>query len=63
MDGTCSQKGEMRSLYEILVRKPKGKRTLGRPRRRSKNNINADLKKIRWQDVGWFTSDRTVTGG
>jgi hypothetical protein len=33
--------------YRILVRKPGGKRPLGRPRRRWVNNIKMDLKKIK----------------
>jgi hypothetical protein len=30
--------------YRILVRKPEGKRQLGRPRRRWMNNIKMDLR-------------------
>jgi hypothetical protein len=30
--------GEMRYAYTILVRKPKGKRTLGRPRHKWEGN-------------------------
>jgi hypothetical protein len=29
---TCSTHGEMRSLYEVLLRKNEGKTSLGRPR-------------------------------
>jgi hypothetical protein len=32
--------------YKILVRKPEGKRPLGRPRCRWKNNIRTDLRVI-----------------
>jgi hypothetical protein len=39
---------EMRGLYRVLVEKPYGKRPLGRPRRRWKDNIKMAL-----QDVGW----------
>jgi hypothetical protein len=31
--------GEERGVYRVLVRKPEGKRLLGRPRRRWENNI------------------------
>jgi hypothetical protein len=41
--------GEMRNTYKILVGKPEGKRPLGRPRRRWKDNIRIDLRKIRWE--------------
>ena len=39
--------GERRGVYRVLVRKPEGKRPLGRPRRRREENIKMDL-----QDVG-----------
>ena len=41
--------GEKRGVYRILVGKPEGKRPLGRPRRRWKDNIKVDLQE--W-DVG-----------
>jgi hypothetical protein len=34
---------EMRGSYRALVGKPEGRRPLGRPRRRSKDNIKMDL--------------------
>jgi hypothetical protein len=34
MGGTCSTNGEKRNAYRLLVRKPEGKISLGRPRRR-----------------------------
>jgi hypothetical protein len=39
--------GEMRNAYNILVRKPGGKRPLGRPRRRWEDNIRTDYEEIR----------------
>jgi hypothetical protein len=38
--------GEMRNAYKILVEKPEGKRSLGRPRRRWEDNIKIDLREI-----------------
>jgi hypothetical protein len=38
--------GEKRNAYRILVRKPEGKRPLGRPRRRRVDNIKIDLREI-----------------
>jgi hypothetical protein len=32
-------------VYNVLVEKPEGKRPLGRPRRRWKDNIRMDLRK------------------
>ena len=36
--------GVERGVYRVLVRKPEGKRPLGRPRRRWVNNIRMDLQ-------------------
>jgi hypothetical protein len=38
--------GEKRNVYRLLVRKPEGKRPLGRPRRRWIDNIKLDLLEI-----------------
>jgi hypothetical protein len=38
--------GEERKVYKVLVGKPKGKRSLGRPRRRWEDGIRMDLKEI-----------------
>jgi len=38
--------GEMWSVYKILVRKLKGRRPIGRPRRRCGDNIRMDLQEI-----------------
>jgi hypothetical protein len=52
--------GEMRSVYKILVRRPKGKRPLRRTRNRLENNIRMDLREIWWEGVDWMhlTEDR-----
>jgi hypothetical protein len=39
--------GESRGVYRVLVGKPKGKRPLGRPRRRQNDNIKMDLEEVR----------------
>jgi hypothetical protein len=36
--------GEKTHLYKVLVGKPEGNMTLGRPRHRWKDNIKMDLK-------------------
>jgi hypothetical protein len=38
--------GKKRNLYRILVGKPEGKRSLGRPRRMWAENIKMDLREI-----------------
>jgi hypothetical protein len=37
-----------------VVGKPKGKRPLGRPRRRWEDNIKMDLREIRWGVMDWI---------
>jgi hypothetical protein len=37
-----------------LVRKPEGKRPLGRPRHIWEDNIRMDLREIRWEGVDWL---------
>ena len=41
-EGYVERKGEGRDVYRILVRRSEGRRTLGRPRRRWKDNIKLD---------------------
>jgi hypothetical protein len=38
--------GEKRNVYRLLVGKPEGKRSLGRPRHSWVDNINIDLVEI-----------------
>jgi hypothetical protein len=54
MDGACSTNGEMRNVYRILVGNPEGKTPLGRPRRRSVDNIKIDLREIGWDGADWI---------
>jgi hypothetical protein len=44
--GHVARMGEGRGVYRVLVGKPEGKRPLGRPRRRWKDNIMADLQEM-----------------
>jgi hypothetical protein len=44
--GRVARRGVKRNEYRILMRKPEGKRSLERPRRRRENNIKIDLKGI-----------------
>jgi hypothetical protein len=46
--------GETRNAYRLLVRKPDGKRPLGRPRRRWVDNIRMDLGEVGLGDVDWI---------
>ena len=45
---------EGRGAYRVLVRKPKRKRPLGRPRRRWEHNIRMDLQEVGCGYVDWI---------
>jgi hypothetical protein len=44
--GHVARMGEERKVYKVLVGKPKGKRPLGRPRRRWEDGVRMDLREI-----------------
>ena len=45
MGGACGAYGGGR-VHRVLVGKPEGKRSLGRPRRRWEDNIKIDLQEV-----------------
>jgi hypothetical protein len=51
--GHVARMGEKRNACRILVGKPEGRRSLGRPRRRWVDNIKMDLREIGWDGVVW----------
>jgi len=46
--------GEERGMYRVLVGKPEGKRPLGRPSRRSVDNIRAYLQEVGCGYMDWI---------
>jgi hypothetical protein len=42
------------SVYRVLVGRPEGKRQLGRPRRRWKDNVNMDLRETGIDGDNWI---------
>jgi hypothetical protein len=49
----CITHGRDEKCINILVRKTKGKRPLGRPRLRWEDNIKMELREIGLKDVDW----------
>ena len=49
--GHVARMVERRDVYRVLVRKPEGKRSLGRPRLRWQDNIKIDLQEVGWRDM------------
>jgi hypothetical protein len=43
-----------RNACRILVGRPEGRRSLGRPRRRWVDNIKIDLKEVGWDGMDWI---------
>jgi hypothetical protein len=41
-------------VYRVLVGKPEGQKPFGRPRRRWKDNINTDLRELRYGGIDWI---------
>jgi hypothetical protein len=52
--GHVARMGEERKMYKVLVGKPEGKRSLGRPRRRREDEIRMDLREIGFGGVDWI---------
>jgi hypothetical protein len=45
---------ETKNAYTVLMGKPEGTRSLGRPRRRLVYNIKMDLREIGWDGIDWI---------
>jgi hypothetical protein len=43
-----------RRVYKVLVGKPEGKRSLGKPRRRWEDGVRMDLREIGLGGMGWI---------
>ena len=54
--GHVARMGEGRGVHRVLMGKPEGKRPLGKPRRRWKDNIKMDLQEVGggddWMELG-----------
>jgi hypothetical protein len=52
--GHVARRGEGRGVYRVLVGRPEGERSLGRPRRRWEDNIKPDFKEIGIDRANWI---------
>ncbi|KAJ4445601.1 hypothetical protein ANN_12283 [Periplaneta americana] len=52
--GHVARMGESRNAYRVLVGRPEGKRSLGRPRRRWEDNIEMDLREVGYDGRDWI---------
>jgi hypothetical protein len=62
--GHVARMGQERKVYKDLVRKPEGKRPLGRPRHRWEDGIRMDLREIGlavWIVFSWLRTG--ICGG
>jgi hypothetical protein len=55
--------GKGRGAYRVLVGRPEGRRPLGRPRHRWKDNIKMNLQEVRWGAWTGLIWLRIGTGG
>jgi hypothetical protein len=58
--GHVARIGEGRGVHRVLVKKPKGKRPLERPRHRWEHNTKADLQKVRCGCIDWVELDQDI---
>jgi hypothetical protein len=63
MGGACSTYGESRNVYRILVGKYEGKKPVGRPRHRWKNNMKISLEEVRLGGMDWIDVAKDRRGG
>jgi hypothetical protein len=54
MRGACSTYVERKGVYTVLVGKPEGKRSVGRPWRRWEGNIKMDLQEVGCGSIVWL---------
>jgi hypothetical protein len=53
---------EVRAVHRVLVGKPEGKRPLGRPRRRWKDNIKMNLQEVGGGHGDWMELAQDTDG-
>jgi hypothetical protein len=61
--GHVARMGEGRGVYRVLVGRPKGKRPLGRPRRRWEDNIKMVLREVGIDVANWIQLAQVGSSG
>ena len=56
--GHVARMGQGREVYRVLMKKPEGKRPLGRPRRKWEDNIKMDLQEVEGGCGDWMKLDQ-----
>jgi hypothetical protein len=56
--GHMAHMGEESKVYRVLMGKPEGKRSLGRPRRRWEDGIRMNVREIGLGSVDWIQLDQ-----
>jgi hypothetical protein len=52
--GDVARVGESRGVYSVSLKKPEGKRPLGRSRPRLEDNIKMDLQEMKCEGMDWI---------
>jgi hypothetical protein len=63
MGRTCSTYEEEERCIRVFVRKPEGKRPLGRTTRRWEDNIKMDLQEVGCAGMDWIELAQTGASG
>ena len=54
MKQACDACGVRKGVYRVLVRRPEGKRLLGKLRRKWEENIEVDLQEVESGGIDWI---------
>ena len=55
MGGQLARVGHRRGVYRVLMEKPEGKRSLGRPRLSWEDSIKMDLQEVGCGGMDWIS--------
>jgi hypothetical protein len=61
--GHVARMGGRRGACGVLIGRPEGKTSLGRPRLSWEDNITMNIQEVGWGGMGWFAVSRIGTDG